>query len=166
MNYLNLTLHSPPATKLMHHRITTLADLMTFDIDYSNHWADALISTHFPDIAEFLDDPPTGDRQVRIGQFWSTERTHGSEGHIIEILGYTSSGFLNVRRWIPLIPRDDWFPHNINLHASSAKNRIWIHPALPGTSRGAGATDYFPLDILTGATLLHVTIGPETPPPS
>ena len=98
-----------------------------------------------------------------MGQFWSTEKTQGAEGHLIEILGLTTLGMINGRRWTPLIPRDTCFPHNVNLHTPSSRDRLWIHPAYPGTSRGSGATDFFPLDILAGARLQHVTVGPETP---
>jgi hypothetical protein len=43
INYLNLASRSPLVTKFMNHRMTTLADLMIFAPDDSNHWADALI---------------------------------------------------------------------------------------------------------------------------
>ena len=43
-----------------------LADHMVFSPDTTSYWADALITAHFDEIAEFLDLPPTGDRTIRV----------------------------------------------------------------------------------------------------
>ena len=61
--------------KLMNYRKTTLADLMRFETT-GNIW-DPDNGTAFPSIVPFLPPCPTGDRLLRVGQFWAVLTNEG-----------------------------------------------------------------------------------------
>jgi len=119
---LQLSLHSKINRKLTNHRMTTIADLMIFPPDQSNYWAIPLITSRFPLILDLLPtDTPAGHRILSVGQFWSLENAKGLHGHVLEILGVTPLGLVNLRRWILLIPRTTWLPENVTLHRRERK---------------------------------------------
>jgi hypothetical protein len=160
---LHLSLHSKLDKKLMNLRISTLSDLMIFAPNQTNSWALPLIHSQLPLVQELLPpDAPAGDRSIRIGQFWSLEDEGGLNGYILEILGVLPNGLINIRKWIPLIPRATWIPDNIALHRRRARDKIWVHPAVPGISRGAGSTDTISPSSFRGR-ILRATLGQEEP---
>ena len=146
----------------MNSRITTVGDLIEFNTDSINTWSAPLIRHLIPELNILLPDiPPAGPRIIRPGQFWASDRLRRQEGHIIEILGYLSPAVINGRRWVPLIPRTTGYPLGVILSKSGRGKQIWVQPALPGTSRGAGSTeDFLVADLLTETTY-HMTLGPE-----
>jgi len=147
----------------MNLRISTLSDLMIFSPNQTNSWALPLIHSQLPLVQELLPpDAPAGDRSIRIGQFWSLEDEGGLNGHILEILGVLPNGLINIRKWIPLIPRTTWLPDNMALHRRRARDKIWVHPEVPGISRGAGSTDTIPSSSFRGR-ILRATLGQEEP---
>jgi len=147
----------------MNHRIKTIADFMIFPPNQNHRWATPLITSQFPLILDLLSlKPPSGHRFIKTGQFWSLEQKSGAHGHILEILGITLQGLVSVRRWVPLIPRTEWYRDNVLLHRRRARDKLWAHPETPGLSRGAGSTVFLPTNIFRDG-LLFMTLGPEQP---
>jgi len=160
---MDLSLHSKLDRKLMNYRITTLSDLIIFSPNKANHWALPSIHSQFPLIQELLPtNAPAWHRSIRIGRFWSVEDADGQQGHLLEVLGISTTGLINIRRWISLIPRATWLPNNIALHRRRARDKIWVHPEVPGISRGAGSTDFIPFASFWGR-LLQAILGTEQP---
>jgi len=156
---LQLSLHPKIDKKLKNHRITSVADLMMFPPHQPNRWTTPLITSQFLLILEpFLGEPPSGHRHIKTGQSWSLELESGAQGHILEILGITLQGLVNVRHWVPLIPRTEWYLKNVLLHRRNARDNLWVHPEFPGLSRGAGFTVSLPTNIF-GGRLLFMTLG-------
>ena len=163
LDQLNLRILTKQADKLMNARIITIGDLITFNPDSTNSWSTTLIRHLIPDLEILLPHiPPEGHRIIRTGQYWSSNKLQGHEGHLIEILGLIDSNTVNGRRWIPVIPRDTEFPTGVLISPPGKGRQIWVRPAFPGSSRGAGATEEFTIaDLFTGNPH-HLTLGPET----
>ena len=136
---------------------------MTFPVEAPNCRALPLIHALFPTLPEILPPIPNDNasRLLRIGQYWSSQSLQGEKGHIIEILGFTSPLTFHGRRWIPMIPRDSWFPTDISLNARLTKHKIWLRPLTQGSSRGAGSTETFYLSDLLTDHLCFKILGPE-----
>ena len=162
LQIFDILLHSQLATKLMHHRILTIGDLMSFPADGPNCWSLPLIHELFPTLIDVLPPLPSDEqRKLRVGQYWSSINLEGNIGHVIEILGFLSPTTFSGRRWVPLIPRETWFTPNINLNARLSRDKIWLRPEQPGKSRGAGSTEEFSTNDLLSGELQFNIVGPE-----
>ena len=123
-------------TELMHARIMTQGDLMSFS-STGNTWNITLCS-RFPDLLDSLPAiPPPGDRRLRIGQFWSATALRGDEGHIIEIMGIQED-CVTGRTWVNITSPGQW-------EKVTPSITTWFSPLVPGSSIGAGALEQFPL---------------------
>jgi len=80
----------------------------------------------------------------------------------LEILGIYTNGFVNIRIWVTLIPRTTWLSDDIVLLRRRDRDKIWIHPEVPGISRSAGSTDFIPFTSFRGRNLRAI-LEPEQP---
>jgi hypothetical protein len=83
--------------RLMNYRITTMTDMMHFDLDGHNNWNQELCRI-VPQLVPLLPQCPDGDRMLRVGQFWSSSTNYGETGIVIEVMGLNGSHF-NARSW-------------------------------------------------------------------
>ena len=112
-----------------------------------NEWNNSLLD-RFPALtAQLPTPPPSGNRRFRIGQFWSTAALRGPEGHIIEIMGLHSELVVG-RTWVNLTVPGQWMQE-------TPLNDTWYTPLLRGSSRGAGATEHFPIDFFLQDEAYH-----------
>ena len=145
-------LYEETREELMHYRIMTHSDVMTFT-STGNTWNETLCE-HFPGLLNLLPEkPPNGDRRLRIGQYWSSVPLRGMEGHIVEILGISTDQVIG-RTWTNLTHPNHWEKHN-------PEEATWFSPLLPGSSLGAGATEKFPLSSFLQAEMWHHRLSQE-----
>jgi exonuclease III len=144
------------SNNLMHLRITTLADIMIFRQD-GNSWNQHLLD-QLPGISEEqLPTCPGGNRILRIGQYWASDRFDGQTGRIVEVMGVMGRT-INGRSWAPAIPSNTWASH-----MTHRRKLTWVTPIVNSDSRGAGATETFDLDEFFSGQLRIYTLSKEVP---
>ena len=137
---------------LMHQRISTHSDVMCF-LNTGNVWNHSLCD-QLPGLINSLPAiPPTGDRRLRIGQYWSSVALRGSEGHIIEIMGFMNANIIG-RTWINYTHPGTW-------ELITPTTPTWFTPLIPGSSLGAGASESFPVSAFTQAEMWHHVFSQE-----
>jgi hypothetical protein len=142
-------------TKLMHYRITTLADLMICRAE-GNLW-NMTLCQQFPQVIPVLQQCPQGRRILRTGQYWASSNYGGSEGRIVEIMGVFGNN-INGRSWLPAIPGNGW-PST----TGHGKRLSWVTPMLTSDSRGAGAAEQFNMDNFFGGQVMILQLSEEVP---
>ena len=141
--------------KLVNLRITTLADLMLFAQDGHNHWNTNLQRT-LASLTEILPYRcPTGNRLLRVGQYWASELYGGQEGVVIEIMGIEADKF-NGRRWQTVIPQQSW-------PTIRGPTLTWMIPCISSDSRGAGTSEWFDTRQFFNGELRYATLSEEIP---
>jgi exonuclease III len=140
--------------KLMNYRLTTVADLMKFQIT-GNSWND-ILTKQFSTLSPPPLCPP-GRRLLRIGQYWASSKFEGQNGVIVEIMGIHGNQ-INGRSWITAIPSSGW------AGTGATRGRLtWVTPRNLSDSRGAGATEHYDIDLFLSSELMLYTLSEEVP---
>ena len=147
---MGISLYSSLGNNLIHDRIPTLGEVMSFPINSPNCWSFPLFHDKFPSMIDLPPLLPSDKHRIlRVRQYWSSSKLYGDSGLVIEILEFTFPIYFFGRRRVPLISLEPWIPPIlVSTHALWEKNYCFVRTNLGQAEMQGPLSDLSPMTSL------------------